>query len=504
MPKIQTYERRVDNPGVVDSRRMSAEDAGAGEGLASLSRGLATASDVLMQRESQIETSDLSAKIAKLQADKQIEWGEQLRKADPNDRELASRFAEDFDKSFESLGANISTSAGRKFFEERRTQLNAHFQTTTNAGMTELAAVKAGQDFQVELNSYSTSVLGDPTSYDSNIAGLLMGLEARVKSGALPRETAMKLETAARSEIAKNAVQGWIDKDPAFAKSQLDSGKWDTQFDGNVKQQLYGAVDAEVRGREAEAARQRAEQERIVKEAQETTKKGFLDEVQKGTLTWKKISSSNLDASDREHYANLIKSASEKTLKTDYRTFRDVLDRIHLPEGDPRKITDERMITQKTIDGLLDVSDTKFLRDEFAGKNTEAGRRASDSKNAFLQGYKASITKSVVGKNDVDGDMNYAKFVHLVSEKEQQRRKEGKPVEDLYNPTHPDFIGAYAVQFQRSVKQQMNDYSRYMRRPPSGGQDLLAPVSGTPPPKKTKPPREAGESIKDYNKRVGN
>lgn len=502
MPKIQTYERRVENQGPIQGRRMTAEDVGGGEGLAMLGKGLSTVTDVLYQREQQVETSDLSAKMAKLQADKQIEWGDRLRKADPNDRDLAKKFTEDFNKAAEALGEGIQTSAGRRFFEERKAQLSAHFQTTTNAGMVELAAVKAGQDFNTTLNSHSTAVRADPTAYESNLAGLSTSINALVATKGLDRTTALKLETASREQLAKDAVHGWIEKDPAFAKKMLDDGKWDTQFDGAVKQQLYGAVDQEIRGREAEAARQRAEQERILKAQQEETKKGFLDKVQKGSLSYREISKSNLDAADREHYTNLIKAAAEKPLKTDYRVFRDILERISLPEGDPRKITDEKMITQKTIEGLLDVSDTKFLRDEFNGRNTDAGRRESDAKRAFLDGYKSSITNSVVGKNDVVGDQRFAEFAIFVAEAEARRRQEGKPVADLYNSNSDAFLGKYAPQYQRSVKEQMQDYAKSMRRGSQPrGQDLLAP--GATPPPKSKPVRNPGESPADFIKRTG-
>lgn len=488
MPKIQTYERRVENPGVVQGRRMTAEDVGGGEGLAMLGRGLATASDALMQREAQIETSDLSAKMAKLQADKQIEWGDALRKADPNDRDLAKRFTADFDKAAEELGANISTTAGRKFFEERKSQLGAHFATTTNAGMVELAAVKAGQDFQIELNSYSTSVRADPTAYESNLNGLLAGLNARVKSGALPRETALKLETASRAQLAKNTVQGWIEKDPAFAKKQLDSGKWDTQFDADVKQQMYGQVDAEVRGREAEAARMRAEQERLKKEAQQQTQNQFLDKMQKGTLTWKEVSASNLDAfgsGSKEQFVQLMKARAEKPMKTDPRVFRDILDRIHAPETNPKRISDDNEITSYAIKGLLDVSDLKFLRDEFQGRGTTQGRIEADAEHAFLEGQKGGITKSALGALDVAGDQKFYEFKLFVMKQRDAQRKAGKPVEDLFNPKKPEYLGNYVRQFTPTLQERSNKMVENM---------------GTA--KKEVPARLPGETPADFAKRL--
>jgi len=514
MPKIQVYDRQVGNTGPIQERRYTAEDFGGNtQGLEMLGRGISNLGGAIAEREAQSEVSDLSAKMAKAQADYTNKWNDTLRTADPGDKEVANRFLKEYQDHVEELGSQIGTSAGREFFNQRRNATIEHFSVTAHAGQAELAGVKALQDHTTVVNSLSSSALSDPSSYEASRAALQADLNARVASGSLPRETALQLETKGRAEMARSAIEGWTKLDPEGTIKQLNEGRWNTEIDGDTKRQMLGMADQEIRARQAEAMRLRAEQERLKKEQQEVTQNDFLSKMVKGTLNTKTVLASNLEAfgsGSKEQFIQMLKANAERPARTDPRVFRDLYERIHLSEGDPKKIVNENELNQYVIAGNVAYEDLIRLRGEISGKKTLEGQVDATLKTGFLSSIKGSITNSVpmLGKVDNIGDQKYYEAQAFVEQQIAARKKEGKSIAPLFDPKAPEFLGRQMGQFQRTSQDIMRDMSQNIQsqaisEPTPEVQPTPQPSAlATPPPSKLPEiQRKPGESAADFLKR---
>jgi len=514
MPRIQVYDRQVGNVGPVQERRYTAEDFGGNtQGLENLGRGIAGLGSVIAEREGQAEVSDLSAKMAKAQADYTIKWNDTLRTANPGDRDLANRFLKEYQDHVEEIGSQINTAAGREFFNERRNKTVEHFTVSSHAGMAELAGVKAVQDHVTRMNAYSSAVLSDPGSYEPIRASALADIEASVKTKGLSREAALQFETKARSQLATDAIEGWTKLDPEGTIKQLKEGRWDTEIDGDTKRQMLGMADQEIRAREAEAARQRAEAKRLREEAQAQTQNDFLEKMVKGSLNTRAVLSSNLDAfgsGSKETFIQMLKANAEKPVRTDPRVFSSLYERIHAPEGDPKKIVDENELNQYVIGRTVAYEDLIKLRGEISGKKTLEGQVDATLKTGFLSSVKGSITNSVpmLGKIDNIGDQKYYEAQAFVEQQIAARKKEGKSIAPLFDPKAPEFLGRQMGQFQRSAQDLMRDMSQNIQNQaatvpaPSVEPTPQPSALATPPPAKfPEIKRRPEESASDFLKR---
>lgn len=512
MPRIQGYERQVGAGGTINAPRLSADDiTGGQQGVRALAEGVQNVGAMLYEKQEQREISDLTAKLAEAQASFSADWRNRLNTADPGDEEVASKFINDFDEYAQSLGEGATTVGAQKYFQNQTSNLKTHFTMTAMAGQAELAGVKAKDDYIKTVNSLSSSLLNDPSSFEVAKQTHGMGLEALVQSGRLPRSVAIQLQTQGEADLAKASVRGWIDLNPEDAKQQLTAGKWDTAFDADTKKQLFGEADQAIRGREAEQARLRAEQERIVKEQQEQTQNQFLEKMSKGTLSVKEVLKSNLDpfgSGSKEQFIQMFKANADRPLKTDPRTFSELFKQIHLPEGDPNKITDDAKLNQYVVDRKLTFEDLGRLRGEIQGKKTMQGQMESNLKSKFIASVTSSITNSVpaMGKMDNIGDKKLYEFQFFVEQKIDQQRKAGKSLEPLFDPTSAEYLGQYVPQYQRSAQEILRDMGSNMQMRPAGSGLAINPeTSGTPPPRGTPPPKATrlpNESAADFLKRT--
>lgn len=109
-------------------------------------------------------------------------------------------------------------------------------------------------DFDVIMSSRANRVISDPAAHDDeaqDLAGLLTQLN-------LPPAKMSKIAQSARATLAKAAVSGQIDKDPATALQWLDGGRFDKALSPDDKVRLRNAGEAAQRTREGEARQQAA------------------------------------------------------------------------------------------------------------------------------------------------------------------------------------------------------------------------------------------------------
>jgi hypothetical protein len=156
---------------------------------------------------------------------------------------------------------------------------------------------------------------------------------------------------------------------------------------------------------------------------------------------------------ERENRPDPLKGVSE-------RNSIDLFRRIHLPDGDPQKITDTQPIDQARIDGKLTRPDMDALRKEVTDVRTAEGERLSTRKSDFIKGFEHQIDKSnpLLGKIDESGGEQLYKFKSDIEDKIREYQQAKKDPFLLFKPGTPDYLGKpenieqYKVPLQTSIQ----------------------------------------------------
>lgn len=523
MPKIREYSQQSQVVGpVVQGVPIDGNYAGAG--LQKLGAATEGFGEAIEKRAAQSEVSDLNAKFAEAHANFTSSWRQTLATATPGDNTIAEKFIGGYDDYMSKLQDNVETRAGSIYFKETQAHLRAHFLETATAGQVELAGVKAKQDYVNSVDYLSSSLINDPSSFGTAMTLHERGLDNLVKSGGLPSAAAEQLKTQGKEALAKSAVRGWIQLDPEGTKKQLTDGKWDGLIDGEVKHQLLGEVKTQITANETEANRRRIEQERAQALQQQQTQDGFLKKLVDKSLSTDDVLKSNLDpfgSGSKEQFIQLIKAAQDRPIKTDSGTWQNLYSRIHLPDGDPKKLVDENELNAYVIAGKLSYEDLNHLRGEVQGSKTTDGKNEGELKKRLMDYATSKLVKAnpMLGIRDPEGEEQLLKFQTHFFKEYQDQRKNGKSAMSLLDPGSPDYLGKSVNNFVKTPQQIIRDQinASGISTQPSPGLSPTPDASGLPnslvPPQQQVPTqapapnpeksRRPGESPADFLKRTG-
>ncbi len=520
MPEIKQYTQQTSIPGANKNPAYSADQFGAlqGEATAKLGEAVTGAAHHVAKRLDQENTSDVTARLAKAHADLAIELQNTIRTAQPGDKKVFEDYNKRVDETIGKIGDDASTQSARTYYSEASARIKGQLYKTSDDGQAELAGVKAVTDYQTTINSLSAATLADPSSLALQRELHTQAVKNLVATEQLPTDKAMKLHQQGEEAIVKSSIRGWAQLNPGYAKEKLKSGEFDKELGAEGKLQLLGEVDQAQRAKEIDIERQRVQQERVVKQQQQQTQNSLLEQLTKGELNTKDILNSNLEAfgsGSKEQFLQLAKArnSAEEKLKTDPTVMIGLFNRIHLPDDDPNKLTDENELNKYAGNGVS-FPDLNRLRGEIQGRGTEAGRIESDMRKNVLEIAKGKLTKSnaLTGFKDPVGDEQYAKFLAGFADDYQAMRQAGKSARELLDPKSPDYLGANMDQYVRTPQQIMRDLApkRKTTQQAAGTSSLFstegAGASGTPkftaPPKAEHVPKKPGESAKDYLTRI--
>lgn len=506
MPTIKEYSQQVAAPGPISQRQRTADDFGAAESkaLTQLGQSGMKVADALYKRETQKELSDLNAKLSQAQADNAIEFENLVRSTEPGDKKVFEQFQKDAQDRLNKAGAEISTNGARDYFSRTSARIMSQLQTSSAATQADLDGEKAVLDYTSARDSLTAGVTIDPSTLENSRQLHADGLQNLVDSGLLPAREAAKLKASGEKDLVKSALRGWIKLDPNFAREKIKSGQYDSQLGGDLKLQLLGEVKQQERANVIEQERLLRQQERILQQEQEQTQNDFLAQLEKGELTSNEILESNLEAfgsGSKEQFLRMIDVANkaEKPMQNNSGTYMTLFDRIHLPYGDPQKITDESELNQYLGRGL-NMTGLKQLRAEVSGSKTEKGRSEAEMRKQLMNVAKSALTKSnpMLNIADPEGDERLLMFKQFEAEQIALKRKNKEPIAPLYDPNSKEYIGKYLENYRRTPQEILKAQMERLRAKPStsltdslNGQDEKAP-----------PQRREGESISDYLNRM--
>lgn len=151
-------------------------------------------------------------------------------------------------------------------------------------------------------------------------------------------------------------------------------------------------------------------------------------------------------------------------------TSMDLLDRMRLPEGDPRRLPDQSAIYDAYIGGKLNRADFQFLQKQFADGASPEGGSLQKSRKGFLDGAKESLQLANQASTMTGGGGTFARyeFERAIDSKIDAYRKAGNDPLNLFDPTHKDYLGkldqtgrpAILKPFLRDMQQQMREQAQ--------------------------------------------
>lgn len=322
-------------------------------------------------------------------------------------------------------------------------------------------------------------------------------------------------------QIASTESQVWGDDRDLPSMIKEARGRAQEISPGNQKFE-DASVNRTIQRYEQDIKAPKIERDRLRKEADErqkaaqeaTLNEGMAKAMQRQVnpeSVWTDPNYAVLTFDQKMKLQNGIKQATkdEPMSQVSQASTISLVDRIRLPDGDPRKISDTGPIYDAYTAGALKNADFNFVMKEFNDLRTASGARLSVRQNDFFSHIRPQIDQSnpLMGKLDPTGKEQMYKLMIDVQDTVERYRKEGKNPYDLFDPAKPDYMGKPEAlkPYQKSIGQSMGDISRRLTAPPNQPA-TRQPPSVTVPIAPALPPdqqRKSGESIADYLKRRG-
>lgn len=460
MPQIRSYESQVAPVGPIRQAPNVEANVQTARATQQLGGAAVNLGETIQKYADMENVTELSKEISRVKADFTNKWQEALKTADPNDKEFATRFMNEYRTAVDEVGSQVRGVAGQRFYDQAVGEMDAHFSTTVAATSAELAANRAKLNVDETISNLSASLQNSPSDFSSDLATFNASVDGLYQAGALSNLQADQLRFHGQKKLVEGAVRGWIRVDPVAAHKDLTDGKWDKYVDSDLKKQLIGEAGTEQAARRAEDARLKALEKQEKEAAEQATAKDFLERMTKNpnSVSAMEIVRSNMSEEKTRIYLNLLETSSKNEIKKNPTLFVELLNRIRLPEGAKDKINNDDQLYEYVKPGGIPIEDAEKLISVFNHRKTTAGALERGLEDKFYAMAHKQISDSIVGKsNDPTGEDKYYQFFALSQQTIDQYRKQGKPITNLFDPKHPDYLGNMIPQFKRSPNEQVQD-----------------------------------------------
>lgn len=239
------------------------------------------------------------------------------------------------------------------------------------------------------------------------------------------------------------------------------------------------------------------------------TQNDFLTLMQQGKLTSADVINSDLKpfgTGSKDEFLRMLNTNGGSAGPDDSATFQSLFDRIHLPDGDPNKITDPNMLNAYFGHGIGTIPTLDRLRSEITMRNTPDGQIESDLKKGVYDAAKAALVKGspISGfsdPNDFVGREQLQKYSAWFDRAYKDGRVNGKSMYDLLDPSSKDYLGGKNIeQFRISDEARMHMQIDKIRASQAPSAQPSAPSVKAPVKILSRVP---GETPEQYLKRVG-
>lgn len=486
MARIRPYESQISSQGDLPARNAQESDLG-GPGLSNLGQGvqqsgasLGQAQRFLQEQQARQEVTDASVALTQLGTDLVQEHDHAARNWKPGDPPLSDTFGGIVKARLDQLqggdgeSSRFETQAGEQTFKTHAAQLVSHFTSLTLRTDAHLAGEAAKEQHRELVDGMGNFLQTHPAYFSlrrDELASVIN--DPNGVYGRLSAAQRNDLVRVGSEQLAINAVQGFIRKTPNVALEKLtdpmlkqdEQYGWIAQYIPNEKMQpLIQRAELEVRALDVEQARATADLNRQRIEAARTAESGLVEKLalhmadpKQPMLSARDVLDSNLMALDPEKGKSMLtlihawaKEDPHKPIHTNPVVEHNLFKRIHLPDGDPKKIVDTDEIYRAYERGSLSFTDMDKLRKEVVEARSPDGSIFGREKADFLKGMEPRITKP--GPFGVYTDPTtpeqFANFKKDLEQTITEYRKAGKNPRVLFDRNSPDYFGNRASQYE--------------------------------------------------------
>lgn len=490
MPNIRSYDA-PDGLTIAPSDRATESVANAGRRISanyddaasairqagnSFSSGIQAAGDVAVKWMDHREISAGAPAMATMLSGLDAKWNQTAKGADPNDPTVAAKFREEqLEPALEKMRGGFNTERSQAWADAQIDSMRNHFITKTSADMATLASVAAKQNVTTLTNQLSNAAISDPSSLKTSLDMVEHSIGAMVDSspnlrGVEGAKIKAELLESAQSQIVKSAAIGAIGLNPDAGLAKFSSPEYSKYISGAELQQLQQQAKTVQRAQRVDETHQRQLEDRAKDQASDQREGEYLSKLHSGDPAQAAQVSAKAIANDftlsrpaRERMIGIVQRETEPEAasKISNGSASDLISRIRAPEGDPRRITDLNPIYEAYEKGLLNKSDLKFVREEFANMRTPDGEALGKRQSDFITSVKPLIDKSnpLMGKIDQSGAQQLYSFTITLQKKIAEYKKAGKDPYALMDPSKPDYMGGPAAlaPFQKDLQTSLKD-----------------------------------------------
>lgn len=471
MPRIKPYQSQIGAPGPAQGRNPTAEDFGApiAQGLQTLGQGAGALAQGLEEHAGRIEVSDLQAKSAEKAAYWTQDLQERIRTADPGDKNFVENFRNDFQKDMDTVSDEITTQAGRKFFDSTRASQTNHFMQTAISGQAELVKEKVILDRQNMVNGFQNQVTKDPTALEYVLEQYEMANHQFIANGG-DRKTLLEMQQRDLPSLYQAQVLGEMRQNTTLTLDKLKSGHWGDKLSAQQVEALTSHVREYKSAKDRDAAFEKAQLKEKHTEDVNKRVSGYLDAHYSGAgFTNKQIADDPLlkdSPAQKDHLYRLNEAKSKGHFESDTavvsQVFSDIKDGI---------ISEESQLDAYFIKRQINIADLNWLRGEFQGTRTSEGKQILRSeKDAIIAFEKTNRGDPEEGQLGND-------FKRYLSDEKVRLRKEHIPVMNLFVKGNKDYIFRDGLK-PRSPSQRAKAYMNQFRQTDAGSSLDTGPGTG--------------------------
>ena len=445
--------------------------------------------DAVHKRQIQQDLTKSHVESARVRDEVTTQIDESIRSGNVDLDDVSNNLTEKFNE----ISQGIETNQGKDDLTRGQATLRSQLMRYAAQGKANVEGDKAVENINSFWSSQGSALLKDPSSFKDIVNANKEFVFSLQQSGQLPGNKTEELTRKGEEELAKNAIRGWIDLNPTFAKQRLESDEF-SMVGGNLRHQLSGEIDQAIRGESAENERRKRVQADALQKQQLAIQNDFLVKMSEGKLGVKDILKSSLDpfgSGSKDQFIRMLEAENENggKLKTDPGVFLNLFTRVNLPDGDPNKLSVEGDLNEYLGRGLS-YEDLNKLRDEVTGSKTEKGRIEGELRKQLFEVAKGHLSKAnpLMGIKDPEGDERMLMFTTFAYDQIKEAQKEGKPISDLLNPKNQNYLGNFIGNYKRTPQEIIRSMSQELQRkkgPAAPGlQETLngAPTTNLPKP----------------------
>jgi hypothetical protein len=356
----------------------------------------------------------------------------------------------------EKLGKNLNSESLRMYEYASQSQLQTNLEGTTRYAVDQRndADMASYVSFYEESKNLAAANPYDPDNIAQTRqnAEIMMEKIARLK-GITDPVTLQTMKDDADTEVLMSAMESIIQRDDVASATEFYK-QYQKDINGKVQikieKKLEVAAKAERIDREHQAVLARQEHEM---QMQANSDAIFAAVVGGDADAGKKIREADIKPAEKRAYwamlESITKAGGADKIKTDGPTFRELYRRIHLPDGDPAKLTDETELNAFVINGQLAAGGDNSivtLRQEIQSlRGSPEGKAEAERLKALYDYAERRMTMpqipGVAMSADPKGGEIYLAWRAEVDRRLAEGKKNGLTLDQMLDPKGEHYVG---------------------------------------------------------------